>query len=107
MCADIYTGDAPRSSDSKFFLRVLGTKLGGCQGMLIVVWEPRGIVQASLLKKGNYEQTCLLGNFGETNIQQWKSFLTALHISLVHKASETQNKTMGRMRQLAGRSPNS
>lgn len=66
-------------------------------GMLIVAWEPRGVVQASLLKKGNYEQTCLLGNFRETNTQQWKSFLTALHIGLVHKASKPKIKQWGRM----------
>lgn len=65
--------------------------------MLTVAWEPRGVVQASLLKNGNYKQTCLLGNFGETNIQQWKSLLTALHIGLAHKASKPKMKQWERM----------
>lgn len=74
-CAIIYTRDSIESSrlnDSKFYLRVLGVRLGWVQGHASGGSEPRGVAQAPLLKMGNYKRaskrTCLLGNFGEASI---------------------------------------
>lgn len=77
--------------------------------MPVVVRRPRGVAQAPLIKMGNYERANVSAR------QLWgsqpmtvKSFLTALHIGLVHKALKTENKTMRKdVCQLAGRSSNS
>lgn len=114
-CTIIYTRDSIESSrlkDSKFYLRVLGVRLGWVQGHASGGSEPKrghpgpfaqdGKLQAS--KQANVSARQLWGSQHMTV----KSFLTALHIGLVHKALKTENKTMRKdVCQLAGRSLNS
>lgn len=114
-CAIIYTHDSIESSrlnDSKFYLRVLGLRLGWVQGHASGGSEtkrdrPGPLAQDGKLQvseRANVSARQLWGNQHMTV----KSFLTALHIGLVHKALKTENKTMRKdVCQLAGRSLNS
>lgn len=111
-CVTIYTRDSIESSrlnDSKFYLHVLGVRLEWVQGHANGGSETKRGRPASLLKMGNYERANVSARqlWGNQHMTV-KSFLTALHIGLVHKALKTENKTMRKdVCQLAGRSLNS